>query len=207
MAAYKRLQDLGEPKFKKILNYLMQGKSAESMALVIQEEWGECKDVVPKTLAEQLRRLRYSAAEGAFGKEIAEKISNGFTPHIKLLEGVTFGNLERFEELALLNRERVIRLIKKEQISCIDGFPSRDMVESTNSAVMAYRDLLLNIQKLRFDLGTDDFKGPLTTVRGASTSTTLPDGTNIQRQLVEATSVLESVFDTRGIRNVIDVDR
>ncbi len=192
--AYDKLQALGEEKFRRLVNELVRGKPAEVLARVVQMEWGDLSDTSEKTLAQQLVRLRASAAEGMFGPEVAKEIAQGATPQIKRLAGISFSAIERMEELSGIQRQRIMDLVEKER-----HLHTGPLMEATNAVFNDYKELLVAIQKIRFDLGLDEFKGPLTHARGATVTTTSPDGTQVQRQVFEAVSTIESIFDRRQI--------
>lgn len=194
---FERLQSFGDEKFTKILNNLMRGDSAVGVARMIQAApplgWGLFQDTTEKALTQQLNRLRLAAAEGIFGKAIAKRISEGAAPQIKRLEHISIPVLERLESVAEVQRSRVQMLVDRERNQGV-------YLASTNDVVGSYRQLLLDIQKIRFELGLDEFKGPVsTTLRGASQSVSMPDGTNIQKQVFEAISTIEEIFDQRKI--------
>jgi len=203
--AYERLQALGPEKFQKIINDLMRGASAMGTARVIQQEWKEFQDVAEKTLTQQLNRLRVSAAEGMFGKKVALQIVAGATPQIKLLAGISHGTIERLEELSNIQRLRVMDLVKAEKSAMADEkgkivkFPMAALLTATNAVFADYSKLLQDIQKVRFDLGLDEYRGVVPTMRGAASSVTLPDGTNIQKQVYEAATTIEDIFNQRKI--------
>jgi len=196
--AFERLQELGEEKFGKILNLLMRGHTAMGVARTLQQPlpagWGLFKGQSERTLTRQLTRLRSHAAEGAFGPEIAQQIAAGATPQIKLLERVSVPVITRLEEISEIQRNRILKLVEKEKLWDTTKPIMNEVLED-------YRKLLLDIQKVRFDLGLDEFKGPvnMTTMRGAAQSVTMPDGTNVQKQVFEAITMVDSIFDARKI--------
>ena len=49
--AFDRLQKLGKEKFQKIVNELARGTPAQTLARLIQQEWGDAQDVREETLA------------------------------------------------------------------------------------------------------------------------------------------------------------
>lgn len=204
--AFERLQALGEEKFGKILNLLMRGEPAMALARTIQavppKGWGEFSDVAEKTLTQQLNRLRFAAAEGAFGSAAAKRIAAGAKPHIDRLNAVSVNALTRMEELSEAQRTLVLVLLA-------DATEKKHTFTSTNEAVDNYRKTLLDVQKLRFDLGLDEFKGPVgnTTIRGASLTTTFPDGMSVQKQIFEAVTTIEQIFDARKIPQLIAPQR
>jgi hypothetical protein len=201
--AFERLQELGDEKFGKILNLLMRGEPAMTLAREIQapppKGWGLFQDVAEKTLTQQLNRLRLAAAEGAFGRKMAKSIEAGHKPQIKMLERVSVHVLARLEDLSDIQRDRVLALVEKEKNMPL---PIGAMLTATNAVFNDYRQLLLDIQKVRFDLGLDEFKGPVgqhISMRGAAQTHMFPDGTSIQKQVFEAVTTIEQIFDARKI--------
>lgn len=225
---FERIQLLGEEKFRKVLNLLMRGEPAQRLAREMQQQppkgWGLFQDVAEATLTQQLTRLRAAAAEGMFGPKTAKKIVSGVTaPQIKLLEHTSVRVLERLEELSDWQRNRVIALIEREKEALlpvvgnlhIKGVPSsakmapqeyRHLLTQTNLVFNDYKQLLLDLQKIRFDLGLDEFKGPVSgglAMRGVKESLTFPDGTNVQKQVFEAVTTIEQIFDQRKIPQLV----
>jgi hypothetical protein len=134
------------------------------------------------------------AAEGAFGPEMAKQIVAVAAQPSKVLGHISVSVLQRMEALSDIQQQRVLTLVEKEQVG-------KFVHPATNEVILTYRQLLLDLQKIRFDLGLDDFKGPVTStaMRGATQQVSLPDGTNIQRQVFEAVSTVEQIFDARKI--------
>jgi DNA-binding HxlR family transcriptional regulator len=197
--AFERLQNLGEDKWLAIMNHLQSGKPAMGLARLIQQEWGDFQDVAEKTLTQQLNRLRLAAAEGAFGKKIAKQIEKGATPQVQLLAGVSTDVIPRLEELANWQRERVISLKEKEKSMPI---PVGSLLTQTNAVFNDYKATLIDIQKLRFELGLDTYKGVVTSMKGAAIATTLPDGTHVQKQVFEAMTTIDEIFQRHQIPEV-----
>ena len=202
--AFEKLHSLGDEKFQKILNALMRGESAHGLARVLQEEWGEFQDVAFKTLTQQLNRLRLAAAEGAFGKKVALAIQAGAAPQLKMLEGLSTAAIQRLEELSAMQRQRVMDLIAAEKAAKFQM--SAPILVAHNGAITDYAKVLDQLQKMRLDLGLDEFKGVVPGVKGQSVSVTLPDGTNVQKQVFEAVTTLEHIFNERKIPRVTAAD-
>jgi hypothetical protein len=222
---FERLQGLGEEKFQKILNLLMRGEPAMGLARTIQQQppkgWGLFQDVKETTLTQQLNRLRQVASEGAFGLKVARRIAEGATPAqaMKRLEHVNIRVLDRLEELAEIQRTRVLNLVEREKDAILpkignlhlpNNLPTstkmapqeyRHLLTQTNLVFNDYRQLLLDLQKIRFDLGLDEFKGPVSTtsMKGAVQTTVFPDGMSVQKQIFEAVTTIEQIFDARKI--------
>lgn len=197
--AFHKLQRLGEEKFTKILNALMRGDSCRKVSRMIQQAppagWGDLPDMGEEALAQSLNRLRAVSAEGAYGKDAAKRILAVHKPHVDRLAHVSVRVLERMEELSEKKRGLVNALLDK---------ATHDVMtyKSVNDAVDVYRQILLDVQKLRFDLGLDEFKGPVggtTSIKGAIQTTTFPDGMSVQKQVFEAVSVVEEIFNARRV--------
>lgn len=201
--AFERLQFLGEEKFTKILNQLMRGVVCRKVARYIQqpppEGLGDLQDMGEQTLMQSLNRLRHAAAEGAYGHHAAKRMLAVGRPNVDRLSQVSVRVLERMEELSEAKRTLVLVLLEK-------ATAEKQTYKSVNDAVANYRQILLDLQKLRFDLGLDEFKGPVgsTAIRGATQTTTYPDGMSVQKQVFEAVTTIEQIFDARHIPQVRD---
>lgn len=200
---FRPLRDLGEEKFRKILNHLMLGKPAVQTARMIQgpppEGWGQLLKVSENALVQQLTKLRHMAAEKAFGEEIAQEMAAGMpAPQMKRLERLDVKALEVMEHVAKRQLTRMETLFAQEQAT-------KKYIPSINKVVHSLRMVLLDVQKMRFDLGVDEFKGPVgqSMMKGAVVTTSLPDGTNIQKQVFEAISIIDQVFDQRKIPKTV----
>ena len=206
--AYRTLRGLGDEKFQTIVNRLMRGTPATALAREIQlqppDGWGDLQDQTESSIGLQLNRLRQEIAEGAFGKEAAEEIAKGKKPQVQALAKISVSTLQRMEELADIQRERVLALVAREKVNLLPQLKAggmapqeyRHILTQTNQVFTDYQSNLLNLQKLRFDLGLDDFKGPVTAIRGASVTTTTPEGATVQKQVFEAVNAVEKIFES-----------
>lgn len=199
--AFDRLQDLGEDKFRKILNLLMRGQSTHSIARMMQQPppkgWGLFQDLAERSLQQQLNRLRIVAAKGAFGTKAAEVLTLQGTPQVKMLEGVSTQVIERLEEVSTVQRQRMLDVVAREKQTPVPV----GAYTVTNEVIEGYRKVLIDIQKMRFDLGLDEYKGPVgggMVLRGATQTTMLPDGSNVQKQVFEAVTTIEEIFAARN---------
>ena len=190
--AFDRLQTLGKDKFQKIVNELMRGTPVIMIARLIQQDWGDCQNVGENTLARQLMRLHTAITNGAFGGDLAQEARRKASVRIKLFHGSSLNCLEELIDLADLQRDRVQQLWEKERQLNVP-------LSSLNVVINDYRDLLLCIQKIKFDLGLDEYKGVIPGVKATATSVTRPDGVNVQQQVLEAVEVVEDIFRRRGI--------
>ena len=123
---------------------------------------------------------------------MAEEARRKASVRIKLFHGSSLNSLEELIDLAVLQKNRVQKLWEKERQLNVP-------LSSLNSVINDYRDLLLCIQKIKFDLGLDEYKGVMSGVKATATSVTRPDGLKIQQQVFEAIEVVEDIFRRRGI--------
>lgn len=208
---FERLRSLGEEKFQKIVNAMMRGEKAITVARMIQspppDGWGDLHGIAERAVMQQLFRLRTAIAEGTFGRHLAKQIAEGRTPHLSMLERISPRVLDRMEELSEWQRERVIALKEKEAESLLPQVGPkmapqeyRHLLTQTNMVFSEYRQTLLDLQDIRFKLGMDEFKGPVGSVRGAVQTTTFPDGMSVQKQVFEAITTVEKIFEQRKIQ-------
>lgn len=195
--AFERLQGLGEEKWRTILNHLLRGKPAMALARMIQQEWGDYVGVAEKTLTQQLNRLRLSVAEGAFGPAMAAEIQKGRPPKVPSGLELTLTALERLEEASTVQYERMQLLVARERART-PGRGEGQLIMAVNQTVEGYSRMLQDIQKLRFDLGLDEYKGVIG-VKGTQASVTFPDGTHVQKQVFEAATVVDQILNRRRI--------
>ena len=118
------------------------------------------------------------------------------------------------EELSEWQRSRAQALMEKEAEHLLPQISAkmapqeyRHILTQTNAVFTDYRDTLVVLQDIRFKLGLDEFKGPVSTVKGAVQKTDYPDGSSVQKQVFEAISVVEDIFDTRRIPKTPRLER
>jgi hypothetical protein len=100
---------------------------------------------------------------------------------------------EELEKLANIQDERVLAMRAEERKL---GFINPRL----DTAIRLHEHILLSIQRMRFDLGLDEYK------RGIPQAQTAESAAEDQRQLYEAFTVAEEIFARRlGTRDVVDV--
>jgi hypothetical protein len=151
---------------------------------MIQQEWGDFEGVNEKSLMQQLLRLKKVHASQAFQGKAQEDVK----PIPKRTSNVNV--LHELAQLADVQRQRVLILFAKEQELKLP-------ISGLNTVVMDYKDMLISIQKVQFDLGLCEFKGPVQGQRVIAEQVTKPDGTTGQRVIVEAVNTLEEVMSKR----------
>jgi hypothetical protein len=107
--------------------------------------------------------------------------------------------LDYLVELAVIQKDRVRRFWEKDRKS---NAPFSNLSKAMNE----YRRTLLDIQKLRFDLGLEEFKGVTRGARVTAPSVTRPDDSEIHQELLDAITTAKEIFRRRGIRVIPDVD-
>lgn len=196
---YERLKQLGEEKFQKIVNDLMRGQPAMGVARIIQQEWHDLQDVAEKTLTQQLSRLRIDIGKKAFGWRAAKKLENNTQPKLPVwVKDSSLKTLEEMLAVASIQRERIERLVAKERAE-------NKHLTVLNSVLADYVELWEKIQKVRFDLGLDVFKGPTNSFKASQTTVITPEGAQlVHKQVYSAYSGLKDILDKRQIPEVIE---
>ena len=142
---------------------------------------------------------RVAITNGAFGGDLAQEAKRRASVRIKLFHGSTLDCMDELIELAMIQRVRVLALWEKERQLNIP-------LSSLNFVINDYRDLLLSIQKIKFDLGLDEYKGVIPGVKARSASVTTPHDLKIQEQVFEAVATVEHIFRKRGIYAQVNPD-
>jgi transposase len=190
--AFAKLQKLGDEKIQKVRNELMKGTACMAVARMIQLDWKDLLGVGEKTLTQMLQRFKNTLVDEGVGPEAKEVVkAEGGKMLLKMLRASSLPVLDRMVAIAEMQEHRIQKLWEKEQtmggmtIGALDGL------------ISDYRNTLLAIQKVQFDLGVDEFKG----FTGRMMQETLknPDGSVRQRTIVEALTSLDEVFKKRGI--------
>jgi hypothetical protein len=161
--AFTRLQSLGKEKFAKIVNELMRGTPLLPLARLIQQEWGDVENVSQHTLAKQLQRLHTAITNGAFGGDLADQAKRKASVKIKLFHSSALDVLDELITLHLILKERIDIFFEKE---CESGKYSPGLTK----IMRADMDLLVAIQKIKFDLGIDEYKFSIPAVRPAESA-------------------------------------
>jgi len=161
--AFERFQRLGPEKFQRIINELMRGTPAVMVARLLQQDWQDVRDVAEDTLAKQLKRLHTAITNGAFGGDLAEQARRHASVRIKLLHASSLDCLDEMNQLADIQRARMLWLLEKERVS-------GKRIAALDKVMTAYGNLIMNMQKVRFDLGLDEYKRGIPVMPTASNS-------------------------------------
>jgi hypothetical protein len=189
--AFDRFQKLGDERLQRIVNELMRGTPAQTLARLMQQEWGAAQDVCEETLAKQLKRLHTAISNGAFGGELAAEARRKASVRIKLFHGSNVDCLDEAIQLALIQRERVLVLWDRERTL-------NKPIAGLNTAIRIYANLIETVQKIKFDLGLDKYMRGMTVARPAAIETD-PASSEMEQRVNDAASVMEDIFRKRGI--------
>jgi hypothetical protein len=187
------LEDMGPEKYQKAIERLLAGVLAATVAKDISREF---PGVPTPLLAQKLRRAR-AAAEDALARLKLEQANHQAlikdqAERIKDIHHSSMQVLSALISVTLLQEARVDRFYLKE-------LQQSHPLPQLNGLINEYCAQLAQIQKAQFDLGVNEFKGPLTGMRGVVDRRTLPDGTHQERHVYEAVQKVEEIFRKRGI--------
>lgn len=181
---FRRLQALGEDKFRRITDEFMRGTPVSWVARLIQQEWGDHRDLEEYKLTRQLKRL-YKAIWNEFFSRLEERAQRNATFKTNLT-GSKHAVLEQLVELALLEKQRMVALLEKEQ-------RGNKILGELTTVMSDYFKLLVAIQRLRFDLGIDEYKLGMPAVKEDRDSKWQREQ-EVHNQIYEAGKKLEKIF-------------
>lgn len=153
-ARYARIYALGDEKVLKIQNELARNQnSVPTVARMIQQEWGDFTDVNERTLIQQLNRFRLDMHKN----ELPRNVQLALAPSemsLPAIKGQAVDVLKGMESLVNLQMRRLETAITREEKLGVPVSSTDKMVET---AAALYKDL----QKIRFELGTDQYLMPI----------------------------------------------
>lgn len=193
---FKRLLALGPERLKVIQNKIAQGIPMNEVARLIQQDWKEFTDVAEKTLAVQLQRFKTDV--------VATTTQNYSEEQVIVTTVIGRVNVIReMAELVTMQKKRIKDAVDKE--STLKGM----LLKGVNTEIETLHMMLKDLQKVQFDLGIDDFKGPIVqNGKVVSASVTLPDGTNVSMTAHDAQQEALQIIEgyTPRMKDVSDVD-
>jgi hypothetical protein len=143
-------------------------------------------------LSQNLRRAR-SKADAASARIKPEQANHQASQsRIEAIHDSSMQVLSDLISITTLQRSRIDRLYLEE-------LRQRRPIRLLNTIIRDYCAQLAQVQKTQFDLGINEFKGPLSGMRGVIDRRTLPDGTHQERHVYEAVATVEDIFRKRGI--------
>ncbi|QIN95268.1 hypothetical protein DLP3_105 [Stenotrophomonas phage vB_SmaS_DLP_3] len=183
---YARIFALGEEKVLVINNMLAEGASAQVVARHIQGVWGEFGDVAEKTLMQQLLRYRSEFCESP--KVQQELAVDPKTERFRKVEG-KLDVMAEMIDLAMKQKQRLTTFLARES-------ELKMPIKGVSEDISLLNGMLKDIQKVQFDLGLDQYQGPLIQGGRVTQSRTVhPDGTVVEEQTSEVVSSTLEVLE------------
>jgi hypothetical protein len=177
------LTDMGPEKYKKAIERLMTpGVHAATVAKEISKEF---PGVTLLRLAATLARTRRALNAEAIRIKLVQEHSKNRESRLKDIHHSSMQALSALISVTLIQKARVERFFQKEL--------------ALNGLINEYCAQLAQIQKAQFDLGINEFKGPLSGTRGVIDKRNFPDGTHQERHVYESIARVEEIFRKRGI--------
>jgi hypothetical protein len=183
------LTDMGPEKYKKAIERLLTGVLAATVAKDISKEF---PGVPVPLLAQKLRRARKVAEDASAQLKLEQANQHLSQSLIKDIHHSSMQVLSDLISITKLQRARVDRLYQEE-------LKSSRPIPALNGLINDYCAQLAQVQKIQFDLGVNEFKGPMQGMRGVIDRRTLHDGTHQERHVYEAVARAEEIFRKRGI--------
>lgn len=192
---FSRIKALGPERVGVINNQLASGASAQSVARLIQQEWGMFPDVAEKTLMQQLLRYRSDCIESPILEQqlvVPEESEKARKLDAKM------DVLGELIDLAKLHRKRIDAFLDRES-------QLKMPIKGVSEDIRMMADLLKDVQKLQFDLGIDVYQGPVLQGGKVTQSRLMsPDGTVIETQTIEAVQGALEILQKHKNRGIID---
>lgn len=144
--AFGWLQKFGKEKLEIIINQLISGASPKAVARTIQVEWGDARDFSSGTLERQLNTLRKAINHGSFGGNSRTQQLPRPSAH-----GLRLKPIDELKWLVKISEERIVRLrtmeIRQDKLN-------PELTKALKNRVR----MLMVLQKMRFELGLDEYK-------------------------------------------------
>jgi hypothetical protein len=184
------LTDMGPEKYKKAIERLMTpGVHAATVAKEISKEF---PGVTLLRLAATLARTRRALNAEAIRIKLVQEHSKNRESRFKDIHHSSMQALSALISVTLIQKARVERFYQKE-------LAQSNPLPQLNGLINEYCAQLAQIQKAQFDLGINEFKGPLSGTRGVIDKRNFPDGTHQERHVYESIARVEEIFRKRGI--------
>lgn len=190
---FARITSLPEDQKMVIDNWLTRGGEVMALTRQIQQDWKQFTDVAESSLYMQLNRYR-SYLHATAKESLPSMVNSEGALIVKAQRNRNIDPMERLVALVEIQEKRLQMFLNKEAQVQMPIAGVEKVIDST-------KELLKDIQKIRFDTGLDEFKGVVQgmQVRAGSKTITAPDGTSTTTQLFEAISVAEKVLERASI--------
>ena len=191
---FVELRHLGAQSFRMVVNDLVRGVPPTAVATRIQREWGQVQDVSRDRLRRELTNLRIVIADctvSSNGRNEMPRKECSDRTQLKPL-------LDELEQLAKIYKHHIGRLQKLE-------VQQNRYIPELSRAIKSYGQLIVAMQKLRFELGLDEYKLVKLSRREQEAAIAKEKEEKerkedeIQRQIFHAVKVAEEIFRKRRI--------
>jgi len=193
---FRRLQALGEDKFRRITDEFARGTPVSSVARLIQQEWGDCVDVEEDKLAKQLKRLHKDISNEFFTCLENERTERHASSQTTSLESSGHDGLDRLMELASIVKQRIDLWKRRER----EG----SMLPELTTMMKQHVKLVVAIQKIRFDLGLDEYKLGTVAVKEDLDSKRRREQA-VHDQIIDASKKVDKIFRELNLPESPDV--
>lgn len=185
---FSRIKNLEEGQLAYVHNHLSKGGEVMALARHMQQQWKVFTDVAEKSLFQQLNRYRTYLAQT--DTKLVDKVVN--------THGAALVRMRRTDKLDVLERMQALFHIQEGRLQLfIDKEASIKMpMAAIDKMITDMQGMLVQIQKVRFDLGIDAFAGvvPGGTIRVGMKTVTSPDGTVTNTALLESVSEADAIL-------------
>jgi hypothetical protein len=187
-----RIRQLPDDKHLHIRNWLVRGGEVATLARLMQQDWKVLTDVNERTLAQQLNRYKKVLLVDITPEPPEIPTESGAVVS-KRTKSRNIDPMERMVALLHIQERRLDMFIEREQ-------SLKMPLSGVDKVIDATKGLLLDIQRLRFDLGLDEFRGVQPgSVKGMIQRHMNPDGSSSTTTLFEAVSMADQIFSRAGI--------
>ena len=145
--AFDTLQSLGEVKFRTVVEKLLTGTFESSVAKLIQEQWGDCQDILENALVEELKALH----EAASTKPREHENVAGADKRFLQLRDSELGCLEQLIRHAITTDNCIDSIVKNGTLT-----DSEDRMVIT--LIKLHMEQIAMIHDMKLDLGLDTYK-------------------------------------------------
>lgn len=143
---YERLLSLGEQRVTQIDMALHKGTPASEVTRMIQEEWGEFKDVKPGTLKKQLERYRAEYLDTNIVAAMKLEERNPARARKTIERMKSFDVMEELLKLAKIQRKRIKKVMLHES-------PMPILLNNIKYELKTYLDILGKYAELSLETG------------------------------------------------------
>jgi plasmid maintenance system antidote protein VapI len=194
---FSRIRKLPEDRLTHVNNWLARGGEVMALARFCQQEWKIWTDVNERTLMQQLNRYKKWVLVQKDPSLPEMRTSDGAL----VVKATRQRNVDVMERLAALLdiQEKRIQVFLNQEAKL--GMP----LQGVDKVIDSTKQLLLDMQKIRFDLGMDEYVAPpMPLLKGAVQRVTNSDGSSTTNMLFEAVAMADQALSRAMIPENLD---